>query len=114
MELNGRFRIPVTGESVFLVCPACGFEYVHPLCVRVATGEEAAITDKNGTRVVKHSAEADDAKAKRGVRILVEYGCEHGHHGNIVVQFHKGQTFIQHEVLPDLKREEWGSTLWRD
>ena len=95
-------RIPFANEGLPFICPKCSFEYVHPPSVRVATGQQVAITDKKGTRIVKQSTESDEAKAKRGISVLVEYGCEHGHHGNLILQFHKGQTFVLHEALPDL------------
>jgi hypothetical protein len=33
-----------------------------------------------------------------------------GHHGYLIFQFHKGNTFVEHEKLPDTNEVK---TLWR-
>lgn len=122
----------VQGEEV-LLCPVCRFEYVHPLSVKVATGLDLTVVDENGTEVhrgvtqvsledvslVDHKgtqavrtklAESLAAHRERGVRIIIEYHCENGHHGNLIFQFHKGNIYVKHEILEPL--EEW-TPLWR-
>jgi len=95
-----------------LLCPVCGFYYVHPLKVAVATGEDKVTVDSKGVQVVRggFSSESMEAHMQRGVRIIIEYQCENGHHGEIVLQFHKGSTFVMHNCLPSA--EKW-TTLWR-
>ena len=98
------------GEEI-LVCPVCGFEYVHPLKVKVAIGNCVTVVDSNGTRMVEgETAESIKAVKRRGVRIILEYRCENGHHGNLILQFSKGVTFVEHETLDS---ERGGQTLWR-
>ena len=105
-----------TSRNIFpmlevLVCPVCGFECVHPLSVKVVTGNTVTTVDSEGTHLVKgETAETRKALSERGVRIILEYYCESGHHGNIILQFHKGNTFVEDEVLPN--PEKW-ETLWR-
>jgi hypothetical protein len=96
-----------------LVCPVCGFHYLHPLRVKVATGVDLTVVDSKGVQVVRgdSSPESKAADAERGVRIILEYFCEQGHHGEIVFQFHEGNVFVEHRPLPPLG--EW-SVIWRD
>ena len=94
-----------------LLCPVCGFECIHPLRVKVAKGDSVTLVDAEETRVVKgDTAESRKARSERGARIILEYLCESGHHGNIIFQFHKGNVFVEHEVLEP--PSEW-NTLWR-
>jgi len=102
------------GQEVYLLCPSCEFEYVHPIRVKVATGEALTVIQNRETQLIQgDTAEVQDARKNRGVRIFLEYVCESGHHGNIILQFHKGITYVEYESLPELKPEEW-TTLWRD
>ena len=106
-----KTSIDTIPEMEVLLCPVCGFECVHPLRVKVAKGDSVTLVDSKGTRVVKgETAETRKAGSERGVRIILEYYCENGHHGNIIFQFHKGNTFVEHEVLEELSGLE---TLWR-
>lgn len=106
-----RSSLDTIPEMEVLLCPVCGFECIHPLRVTVAKGDSVTLVDAEGTRVVKgETAESRKACSERGIRIIIEYYCENGHHGNIIFQFHKGNTFVEHEVLE--KTSEW-NTLWR-
>jgi hypothetical protein len=93
-----------------LLCPVCGCEYVHPLKVKVATYNRIFTIDPEGCIIQGHTAETDKAAQARGVRIILEYRCENGHHGNLILQFHKGSTFVHHEILPT---DDGLETLWR-
>ena len=98
-------------EMEVLLCPVCSFECLHPLKVKVATGNTITTVDSKGTHSFKgETAETRKARSERGVRIILEYYCENGHHGNIIFQFHKGNTFVEHEILEKLSELE---TLWR-
>jgi len=50
------------------------------------------------------------AENMRGVRIIIEYVGECQHQGIIILQFHKGNVYVEHEVLP--YANDW-ETLWR-
>jgi len=80
-----------------LLCPICGFEYIHPLKVKVSTHQKTVIIDAESF----HFSE-DKMAVRRSGRIVIEYACEDGHHGNIILQFHKGNTFVEHEELPPI------------
>jgi len=96
-----------TGEYPWkLTCPVCGFDYLHITalsCLRHA--DETTIT-KEGT-IVKE-AQND----MRGVRITIQYLCENGHAGRITLQFHKGNVYMAHEILPLPK--ECPADIWRN
>ncbi len=93
-----------------LECPICGFECLHPLSVKVATGKYVTNIDAQGQETIwPPTPETEKAERERGVRIYIEYLCENGHHGNLILQFHKGSIFIEHEKLEPTARE----TLWR-
>jgi len=49
---------------------------------------------------------------ERGARLIVEYVCENGHYGNIILQFHMGKIFAQNEILQAPKPGE-GENIWR-
>jgi hypothetical protein len=99
------------GDLPYLRCPECGFEYVHLTRVKVATGDGVTIIENGETRhVQRETAEVHEARSNRGVRIFIEYACEEAHHGAIILQFHKGVTFVEHESLPEIK--DW-KEIWR-
>lgn len=92
-----------------LICPRCGFEYVHPIEVRVNAGGVITVIDQHGTR-----QEAGKA-AGRGVRIALRYICEENHEFTMVQQFHKGVTFISTDFDPAAPENLWTlGTIWRD
>ena len=105
-----------TDQNVFpgkelLLCPECGFYYIHPTGVKVATGKKVVSVDAEGTTITRApTPETIKAVNRRGARIYLEYCCENGHHGYIILQFRKGNTFVEHEKLPGSDKE----TLWRD
>jgi len=94
-----------------LLCPVCGFYYVHPLRVKVATGEFTVIVDAGGFRFL--GAESEDSRVavrNGGVRICLEYWCEYGHHGELILQFHEGVTTVEHRGLPPTAEAR---VIWR-
>lgn len=99
-------------EKDMLLCPICDFDFVHPISVRVATDNDYTFIDHKGTHL-SHAkmAETDEARKNRGVIISIEYCCEHGHLGIVILAFHKGITFVKHKELPLI--DDW-TTLWRD
>ena len=100
----------IQGEEL-LLCPECGDEYIYPTCVKVATANKIVSVDAEGTTIIRApTAETEQAIRQRGARIYLEYGCENGHHGIIVLQFHKGNTLVEHEKLPGSAK----GVLWRD
>ncbi len=43
-----RTSIDAIADMEVLLCPACGFEYVNPLKVKVATGNKIYVIDSEG------------------------------------------------------------------
>ena len=97
-------------SGVILCCPVCGFEYIHPLSISVITKPITTTIDSKGTRIYPTTKEQMKNLGK-GVRIEMEYYCENGHHGKIIFQFHKGQTFMEYEELPQIN--DW-EVIWRE
>jgi len=98
-------------DNEILLCPVCGCECVHPMKVKVATSSKVVVVEPKRVQVIEaETAETREAKQERGARITLEYHCENGHHGNLVLQFHKGYTLVSHEGLPPEREAE---TLWR-
>ena len=94
------------GWNHYLVCPICGFEYVHPIGVKVTREKETTEVTSKGISI--HEAE----NPGRGVIIELEFVCENGHHGVMGFKFHKGSTFVGYRELPELEGK-W-ETIWRD
>lgn len=86
-----------------LLCPSCGFEYVHPTEVEVNAGGRITTITRGGMQHTKGPASG------RGVRISIGLWCESGCGTRWTLQFHKGQTYSSVET------EDVGSTtIWRD
>src|SRR3990170_1094268 len=99
-----KTSVDVNPDLEVLLCPVCGHEYVHPLKVKVAVGSQVSVIDSQGLQVIEgETAETLEARQERGVRIILEYHCENGHHSNLILQFHKGNTLVLHEALPPEK-----------
>lgn len=106
--------IPVTTafSEPALVCPECGFEYVHPVAV-----ECCPAGPKGFVRIDAKGVHLDPASAPygRGVDIMLNFFCENGHLFTYRLKFHKGLTFLERTVkdLPE-DAKEYPDTIWRD
>jgi hypothetical protein len=95
-----------------LLCPECLCNNIHVIGVKVATNDIVHTITSEGYKETKgKTAETSEATNRRGNRIYIEYYCEYGHHGYIILQFHKGCTNLEHEQLPE---ETVTSDIWRD
>jgi hypothetical protein len=99
-----------------LVCPVCGFDYIHIRSISVATGLNTITIGHHGTFITNSpTSESEKASLYRGVRVILEYICESRHHGKIILQFHKGNVIVEHERLEDIDLTdpnlEWD--IWR-
>ena len=95
-----------------MFCPQCGFEFIHLIRLTCLRGTDLTTITAKGIFV-------EEAENKtRGVRITLEYQCENGHRGEIILQFHKGNVFINHKTIPTEYDEEGHYVLeadiWRD
>ena len=80
------------GESDYqLLCPVCGFEFVHPGTPRELAGNDS------------YSAVSD--KWVRGDVAEIPMWCEAGHQWRLQIGFHKGYTLIRSVRDPDMKQE---------
>jgi len=48
-KMNKISIIGGTDADPLLICPVCGFEHVHPISVKVATGDYLTTIDSKGT-----------------------------------------------------------------
>ncbi len=94
----------VVGD-LFLACPKCGHDYVHMTKVTVHRKNDLTEITNEGIKVTENK------NTSRGVRVTIRYDCEYGHVGNIVLYFHKGMTYFEHEELPETERLP---DIWRD
>jgi len=93
-------------DAQMVLCPTCGFEYVHPISVMVNRGGEITTVDADGTRM------RSSAPSGRGVLVTVTYQCESGDRFRWEMQFHKGNTEMAcHPVGFD---DDSLPTIWRD
>lgn len=101
------------GSHPALLCPVCGFEYVHPVGLTCQSAGRA----NTRLRVDAEGIHQDplSSPSGRGVRITVEFLCESGHRFDYSFQFHKGWTFIEREANPQaLEVDQRPQTIWRN
>jgi hypothetical protein len=119
-----RIGLHTTDEG-WLKCPSCMIKgyvndpcsYIHPMKVRIVTDDKTVTINKDGITTTEEMTE-DLRKAKgHGVRIVIKYNCEDRHIGEIIFQFHKGNTFLTHKFLEEIDSdddERYCETIWRD
>lgn len=91
-----------------LVCPVCGFDYVHIAPVGVWQDGTLSMIHRSGSEDIH-----GEKKTGRGALLAITFWCEGGHRFSYRFQFHKGQTFVKlqsRDMTPDEDRVE----LWRD
>jgi len=89
-----------------LFCPICGFDYIHITALKCLRQTDETIVTKEGILVKQCS------NNMRGVKIAIQYCCESGHAGEIILQFHKGCVYLAHKVLPEAEVPH--EDVWRD
>jgi hypothetical protein len=110
-----KHPVPVEASEYMpprLLCPACGGDFNHPVAVECRSPGRANGLVRVDSRGI--SIDSDAMPHGRGVEITLGFACEGGHRFHYVLSFHKGQTFIEPAVLPDLCSGEWPDTIWRD
>ena len=94
-------KIPFTADyQCILVCPFCEGENLHII--------EASIHRRDDIVTVasKRVLVEEKKNENRGVIIALEFEGECGHHGQIVLHFYKGNTFIYHHPLAKISDEK--------
>jgi hypothetical protein len=89
-----------------LTCPLCGFDYVHITALKCLRQTDETVVTKEGTFV------RQSFNDMRGVKTTIQYRCENGHVGEIILQFHKGCVYLAHKVLPEAEVPH--EDIWRD
>jgi hypothetical protein len=118
-----RIGLQTTTDG-WLVCPTCIRKgkvnmfsmHIHPMEVRVVAHDKTVTINREGITTTEEMTE-DLRKAKgHGVRIVIKYNCECGHIGEIIFQFHKGNTYVFHRFLEEIDSddERWCEEIWRD
>lgn len=90
-------------------CPVCDFEYCHPIrltCISPGQRNGRVTIDAHGVAIDPRHPPAD-----RGVRIGIEFACEHGHAFERSFHFSKGWTITCDEILGE-RPDDW-ATIWR-
>lgn len=94
-------------------CPACGYEYVHPVALKVepVSGDSLVYINRDGL----HRCSAHAAERIRGIQKNTTFLCEEAHQWDEVRAFHKGITSQAIECGPNWSDFEGApTTIWRD
>jgi hypothetical protein len=95
-----NIRVSAPSDYVgILLCPQCSGDNGRNLHIVQASVQRGAdnitITSRNVSIGAKKNTE-------RGTIITLEYEGECGHHGEIILHFYKGSTYISHRPLEDI------------
>ena len=96
-----------------VLCPICGWEYVHPVALKVepVCGDTIVYINWEGLRTFATAA----AERIRGIQITTTFLCEEGHQWDEERAFHKGITSQEMHRGPDWEDPELiPMTIWRD
>lgn len=96
-----------------LLCPACGSEYVHVTEIDafpVGPAKQRVHLDCQGITL---SSAAQAGGHGRGNTACVIFQCEDSHEFRLCCDFHKGETFIEHDAS-GVPVGHPAPTLWRD
>jgi hypothetical protein len=99
--------------ETFVICPVCGWEYVHPVALKAepVCGDTVLYVNSEGLYTFASRA----AETIRGIRITTTFLCEEGHQWDEERAFHKGITSQTVSRGPDHDGFELApTTIWRD
>jgi hypothetical protein len=83
-----------------LLCPFCKGENLHVIEASIHRGNDIVIVTRNRVSV-------EEMKNKnRGVIITLEVEGECGHHGQVILHFYKGSTYIYYHPLAKISDEK--------
>lgn len=92
-----------------LICPVCGFNYVHPVKAGIELGHVTALATEDTVQV----SGTDRHKHCRGSVITLTFRCESGHQFQYVLRFEKGHTYFDLRT-GNLDEGDLLSELWRN
>lgn len=90
-----------------VLCPSCGFNYVHLGPVHISQGPRSY--DVGNQLTIEKGADA----FPRGSIVTLDMWCESRHRFQLEFQFHKGQTFVTARIIGDLEPDKTAPELWR-
>jgi len=79
-------------EGLKVLCPVCRYSYVHIERVSYAPGEHCPVGVEVTSQAVRWNREVPCEG--RGDRVFIEFWGECGHRFGLLLQHHKGETFI--------------------
>lgn len=104
--ITGRHPFLFIDDRGILLCPLCGFDYLHPGQIEVR--QNSFLTQIESLKSVSSCI---DPSGERGSSIRMLFDGECGHRFGIVLQFHKGNTFCH---LVEVRDDGKFTELWRD
>jgi hypothetical protein len=114
MTKENPFKVDIEtfGEPV-LACPACGFNYIHPVGIEChSPGMPGGVLSVSSNGI---SLDTKSKPVDRGVVIILKFLCECAHEFEYVFSFRKGQTYVMSRIFPEkLLRHDFLNTIWRD
>ncbi len=97
-----------------VLCPICGWEYVHPVALKAEPVSGDTVLYVNGDGIRTYPTTIAE-RGVRGIRITTTFLCEQGHQWDEERAFHKGVTIQTVRRGPDWEDAEMmPATLWRD
>lgn len=107
-DAKKNVRVSASSDYIgILLCPQCNGDNgrnLHIIQASVHRGaDKITVTSSNVSIDAKKNTE-------RGTIITLEYEGECGHHGEIMLHFYKGSTYISHQPLKDIIGKD-GRTL---
>ena len=97
-QIELKFSSEFVGGASILLCPQCGFEYLHIAKATIHRCRDKIIIIEDNIAI------KEEENTSRGVTITIEYLGECGHHGEIIFQFYKGNVEVFHRRLPELEQ----------
>jgi hypothetical protein len=87
-------KTPWNSDSLYMICPVCGWDFVHPVGAYTRMG-----SDPFEAKVYKGTRAKGKTDNRRSA-LVCTFHCENGHDFELVISQHKGQNFVSLEELP--------------
>lgn len=97
--MQPKFTPPQNGFPAILLCPACGFDYLHHDSIEVFERKEdqeqgVHVTVQGGKATVDHDLSGNPSVRRHG--FLVRFSCEGCSARSVLsIAQHKGQTHVE-------------------
>jgi hypothetical protein len=100
--MNASQLLVLTSGNDPVLCPQCGFDYLHidTVEMRTASGKAVALTGRGEDEMSTVNLALTGEKAQgRRHEIVLTMWCEGGCRTELVLEQHKGQTFVRQSAL---------------